>query len=97
MKSEISLQLITRSVSWFFHRFHVVLFVVLVFGSLAGAVLLLSQIVQSSTDTDDQKATSSLSTSFDQETIRRIEELNSQGEDSGDIQLPPGRINPFVE
>lgn len=96
MKSDLSLSAVISFISWFLKRFHVVIFVVIVFGSLAAAVLILSSIVQSSTDTSNQDPTR-LNTSFDQDTINRIEELRTRDDNQGTAPLPDGRINPFVE
>lgn len=78
-------------------RFHMVIFVVLVFGGLAVAVMILNNIIQSSTSTAIPQTAAELSASFDQDTIKRIEKLKTSTELNNDLVLPPGRINPFVE
>jgi hypothetical protein len=91
MKS-LDLSRLVRTISWFLHRFHVTLFVVLAVGSLAVATLFLSQAITnqttaSTTDTD--------SNSFDTATMQRITTLHSSS-DTSELQLPTGqRTNPF--
>ena len=78
-------------------RYSVTIFIVLLVSSLATAVLLLNQVVLSSSDTTG--VTSNLdSNTFDQDTINRIEQLHTSTEYSeSDTVLPDGRINPFAE
>ena len=80
--------------SRFFHRYHVVLFVVIAFGGLAIVILSLSQTAQSSTDTS--AVTEAAATGFDKQTIQRLEGLKTTSS-SQPLQFPSGRINPFVE
>lgn len=80
----------------FLHRFHVVVFVVLVLGGLVWVVLLLNLTVITSSEPNDYTPPTS-TTTFDQDTIKRIEELKTRDQNA-DISMPPGvRINPFVE
>lgn len=93
----ISLDAITKPLAYFFGRFHAVIFVVLVVGGLAVAVLILSDVVQSSTNTIQTSTDTISGSSFDQATIERIDKLKTSDDNAGELVLPPGRINPFVE
>ena len=88
----LSPQAIKKAVVTFLHRFHIVLFVIVVLGGLAVIIFLLNNIVvlsgQSNGYTPDTN-----NSSFDQSTIKKIEDLKNRS------QSPPtsGRTNPFVE
>lgn len=93
---DISLALIKRPLVNFLHRFHVIIFVVVVLGSLAASVFFLYGIIVSSGESNGYSSTSN-NASFDQATIHKIEQLKTQDETGGALTLPPGRTNPFVE
>ncbi len=80
----------------FLHRFHVILFVIVVLGGLAISVFTLNTIVVSSSDTS-QFTSQQTSSNFDQETIKRIEELKTRDQTGDTLDLSKGRTNPFVE
>jgi hypothetical protein len=80
----------------FLRRFHVVLFVVLVLGGLAISVFILNTIIIASGDTS-QFSSEGATQSFDQATIKRIDELKTRDQSGDTLTLPPGRVNPFVE
>lgn len=80
----------------FTHRFHVVIFVVVVLGGVAVSVFMLNSIVVRSTDPSEFSSQSS-STSFDKETIKRIEDLKTRDQGGATLDLSKGRTNPFVE
>ena len=88
----LSPQAIKKAVVTFLHRFHIVLFVIVVLGGLAVIIFLLNNIVvlsgQSNGYTPDTN-----NSSFDQSAIKKIEDLKNRS------QSPPtsGRTNPFVE
>jgi hypothetical protein len=77
------------------HRYHVVLFVIIVLGGLAVMVFFLNQILVKSS-TPDGYTSSSNDASFDQQTIDRIKNLRETTDTSSQIDLS-GRSNPFVE
>lgn len=77
----------------FLHRFHLVLFVVIVIGSLAYAILSVSRVLEESSKNDLSQAPSS---QFDTKTIDRVNQLHTSSETSN-FTLPSGRTNPFVE
>lgn len=86
-----------KKITSIFSRFHIVLFVVLVFGGLSVAVFMLSSTLQSSTEPSLEAGAAGIDTSFDTETIERISELRTGEDGASNIQLPSGRINPFAE
>lgn len=87
----------TKLITFVLGRFHAVLFVIVVFGGLSVAVLILSGILQSSSEKSTGEVTGELNALFDQDTVKRIEKLKSSEDSSYDLVLPEGRINPFVE
>lgn len=93
--NNLSLIGIKRTLFHVLGRYHIVIFVVVVLGGLAVAVFLLNNTVNSSSE--DTTYTSPLSSSFDQQTIKRVEQLKTTNESSAPLDLSHGRTNPFVE
>ena len=92
----ISLPAIKKALSSFLHRFHVVTFVITVLGGLVVVVLLLNDAIITSGEPNGYTSGATVTT-FDQATMKRVEELKTRDQTS-DISAPPGmRINPFVE
>lgn len=96
MNLNISLTAIKTALVAFLRRFHVTLFVLVVFGGLAIIVFMLNNVIVRSGDTSDYTPETPSAT-FDQATIERIEELKTRDQTEGNLVLPPGRTNPFVE
>lgn len=92
MKSELSLQQITRGVSHFLHRYHILIFTIFVLGGLSVTTYMLYQATTSA-----QPTSNATSSSFDQQTIDRIGTLRSASDAPTPINLPAGRVNPFQE
>lgn len=92
----ISLTTIKNMITRFLARFHVVIFVVTIIGSLAGVVLLLNNVIITSSESGDYTPNSS-SAVFDQATIDRVKQLKTRDEAGNQLDLSHGRINPFVE
>jgi hypothetical protein len=92
MEMNLSTQAIKKSIVTFLHRFHIVIFVVLVLGGLAVVVLLLNNIIVLSGQKNGYTPDTN-NAGFDQSTIQKIEDLQNRS------QTPPtsGRTNPFVE
>ncbi len=84
-----------KAIGKFFHRYHIIIFVLtVVIGVLVG-VLLLNNLI---TLSGQLEPVSSSGTTFDEVTIKRIENLVTIHDDSSsELTLPPGRISPFVE
>lgn len=92
----ISIPAIKKAISSFLHRFHVTTFVIIVLGGLVVVVLLLNDTIITSGEPNDYTPRTT-TTTFDQATMKRIEELKTRDQ-STDITTQPGaRINPFVE
>jgi hypothetical protein len=92
----ISFTSIRRVFVSFLRRFHIVLFVTIVFGCLAIAVLMLYTTILASGDPKDYTPNTT-NTSFDEETLKRVEELKTRDETASEPAFPSGRINPFIE
>lgn len=88
-----SLPTVKTAILTFLHRFHLVLFVIVVVGSLAYAILSVSHVLEESAKNDLSQTPSS---QFDTKTIDRVNQLHTSSEAS-DFSLPTGRTNPFVE
>lgn len=95
IKFSISPQAIKKQFNKFLHRFHVVLFVIIVVGGSAVVVFMLNRVVVRSGESDGYTPNTNNAT-FDQATIKRIEELKTRDQNAPNT-LPGGRINPFVE
>jgi len=80
----------------FLRRYNLVIFIVVVFLLLTVAVLILSNVAAKAGGTDVPPQ-SGVSTSFDQETIDRIEKLKTSDQPSDPLNLSQGRIDPFSE
>lgn len=77
---------------------HTVIMFVLLMGVLIYTVLLVSMTLQPTDDSEyrSQVEAQSVTTRFDQDTIKKIDALN-QSNANTQIQLPEGRRNPFVD
>ena len=91
----LSPQAIKKQINRFLHRFHIVLFVIIVVGGSAIVVFMLNRIVVRSGENDGYTSDTN-NASFDQATMKRIEELKTRDQNA-QTNLPSGRINPFVE
>ena len=93
MKTDVSLnpQQISRGISRFMHRYHIIIFVLLVVGGLSAATFVLYQTVVSSQSAETTLPT----TTLDTKTIEKIKDLRSTDDASTPLVLPPGRTNPF--
>lgn len=96
MNINISLGSIQKTIVAFLHRFHVMVFAFTVLVGLIFIVYLLYNLVIESTVTDGLTAETT-STTFDKDTIKRINELKSRDESDDTLDFSQGRTNPFVE
>lgn len=95
---DISLIAVKKSFLGFIQRYHMVLFAVTVLGGLAVVVLILNNIVvSSSTSTDYTPAGTTFSFDEQKSTIDRVNSLKSRDETAEQLDLSQGRTNPFVE
>lgn len=93
MKSDLSLQQVTRSISHFMHRYHVIIFAIFVVGGLSVATFLLYQV----TSVAAVPSAKTSSANFDKATIDRISKLRGANDTSEPLNLPQGRTNPFQD
>ncbi len=91
---DLDVSKIGPAISRLVYRYHVVLFVVVVVGSMAVVVFLLNNTILNATDTTQVMPPAVQP--FDQATIDELSELDDTNS-STDISLPSGRINPFSE
>lgn len=91
MKSSSPLTQLVQSISWFLHRFHVIIFVLFVVGGLSIATLLLNLVITNNTLNVDPPTQDS----FDTATIERLRDLQGANQDDSNFKLPDGRTSPF--
>lgn len=87
---------IGKTVGQFLFRFHALVFTVTVLGGLSIAVLLLNDVIAQSDQSTDYTP-SSTDTSFDEQTIERVRELQPSTERPAPVNFPAGRIDPFSQ
>jgi hypothetical protein len=92
--NNISLNGLPKSISNFFHRYHVITFSLVVLGGMAVAILLLNNILMASSQSTESAG---INTTFDQATIDRVDQLKTIDDVPETMSFPTGRINPFVE
>jgi len=90
MKNEVTVDGIIRPIIGFFRRFHTILFFLVVSGGLFAAILMLLSIISVASG-QANSADNAVSGSFDEETIRQLENGSSAK------TTPKGRASPFVE
>lgn len=94
---EITSASLKTSFTKFIKRYHLLIFTVLVLGGLVVCMFLINNIIIKSGDTTGYEPAAA-NTSFDQQTIDRIKQLHTAGENAADdLNLGQGRSNPFVE
>ena len=96
MNVNLSFATIRKMLTNFLERFHVVMFVVVILGGLTVVILLLNNVILTSSEAGDYVPNSN-SASFDEATIKRIEQLKTRNEASDQLDLSHGRTNPFAE
>ena len=77
-------------------KFRLTIFIVVVVGGLALAVITLDGILQNPSSDGSVKSQVD-TTTFDQVTIDRLKQLHTSTDGSGAYVVPSGRINPFSE
>lgn len=91
MKTDINLAQITRGISHFLHRFHVLIFVITIIGGLSVATFMLYTVILSTAPSSTQPPP----TTFDKETIEKVETLRDNNDAPTPLIKPEGRTNPF--
>lgn len=92
-----SLSSITEPISEFFEKHHPVIFFTIVTIALALAVWFFYEASNTSDTTTNADATTAVSSTFDQETARKIQLLHQSNDPTTNLTLPASRPNPFVE
>lgn len=96
---------IAKSTTHFLHRYHVIVFVVIVLGTVGAGVFIAYQNILSVDDNHGYTAQAN-NISFDEETRKRLAELhtadyrmpsNPGADVSRNLFTAGGRVNPFVE
>jgi hypothetical protein len=95
MNISFSFTPIKRFIVTTLHRYHIILFAVIILGGLAVIVFYLNNVLILSGQSDGYTSQSNNS-SFDQTTIERIKQLRTTSETDNQLDLS-GRSNPFVE
>jgi|GEM_PF-126723 len=104
---DINLATFTQSLPRFLHRFHIIIFVVVVLGALSVGIFIVYRNILAVDDPHGYTSQSS-NTSFDTATSQRVDELHASdyrltpASDGPDAPSPRplqlnGRLNPFVE
>lgn len=93
----MELSINTKAITAFLHRYHVVLFAVVILGGLVFMVLSLNNIIITSSETSADYTPTGTTFSFDEKTIERIDNLKSRDQAANSLNLSNGRSNPFVE
>ena len=86
------LEPITVPVIKFLRRFHLILYSVFIIGGLAGAIFMISGLLNIS-----EAEVSLPNASFDKETINLIKNFRPANSSEDSFSLPSGRVNPFAE
>lgn len=92
MKVDLSISQFTKSISNTLHRYHVVIFALVVMGSLSFATYKLYQATTSTPATSEQKTEP---VGFDKQTIEKVNKLRASGEAGKPFTKPAGRTNLF--
>ena len=95
MKSSTSLTQISKSVTRFMHRYHLILFTVLALGGVIVVTLILNNVAVSS----EPSKVSTPYVGFDKETIEKLDTLNISPEaaTTPPVDILRGPRTPFVE
>ena len=98
MKQSLDLSSIGKSFSHFFGRYHSIIFFLVIGAGLMICLALIINTIGLSNMTDPSMAQIE-NTSFDEDTISRLKELDSSEVSMGDFEkmFDQGRSNPFVE
>lgn len=94
---DITTKSLQKSFARFLQRYHVTIFTVVILGGLAFVVFSLNNIIAGSSLTSTDYTPVGASSTFDQETIDRVNALSSREENASELDLSQGRTNPFIE
>ena len=88
--------LIMKTITGLFKRFHLTIFFILIIGSLAVAVVLITETLTKSPDPTEYTSPISAGV-IDRATLQKIQALHTSNSQTSLPQLPAGRINAFNE
>jgi hypothetical protein len=97
MNLNFSLLIIKKSLITFLHRFHVMIFVVVVLGGTITMVLLFNGVIIRSGKSDGYVAPNASNATYHNPTIKNKKYFKTSDQGSGNLDLSNGRTNPFVE
>ena len=95
MKSSISIRQISDGIVNFIRRFHLLIYTLTVVIGVAVAVFQLNGLITEQSPAGNGGDTAA--SSFDKDTIDRINNFNTADSDEDTFSLPSGRINPLVD
>ena len=95
MKSSISIGQILDGMVNFIRRFHLLIYTLTVVIGVAVAVFQLNGLITEQSPAGNGGDTAA--SSFDKDTIDRINNFNTANSDQDTFSLPSGRINPLVD
>lgn len=93
MKQDLSLTALTHGLSRLLHRYHIIIFTLVVVGGLAAATFALYEELNAPAD----QTSTPTATKFDTATMKKIESLRGPNDPASPLILPAGRTNPFQE
>lgn len=94
MSSSLSINSFGPWLSNIVRRYHVIIFTLTIVVGISVAVFFLNNLISRPSEVNEAPAVNS---SFDKETIDRIQNLVSPGQQSTELYFGPGRSNPFAE
>lgn len=92
MQQSLNLSQITKALSHFLHRYHILIFVLTVIGGLSLATFMINQAINTAPAADP---VADITGGFDKDTMAKIKSLRKAGEAPDPLTLPNGRVNPF--
>lgn len=95
--NDLNVNDLPKTIAKFFRRYHLVLFMIVVVGSMSVVLLLVNQSLQKSTDSGSATTTATPMVSFDQKTLQRVQQLQSSSSPQQLVLPADQRTNPFVE
>jgi hypothetical protein len=95
---DISISTLFAPLNRFVGKYHPTIFFALIGLLLAGAIFMLYLILQIPSETSSTTpANTAISGTFDQATVKKIQQLRQSGESTTALVFPSPRSNPFVE
>ncbi|RYX79182.1 hypothetical protein EON76_00465 [bacterium] len=94
---DASLSSLTVPINKFFGKYHLTIFLTTLGLLLAVAVFLLTLTLQDTPATDSATSPETISRTFDNDTIKKIENLRRSDESPQSVTFPAPRTSPFVE